>query len=1055
MALLEKLEIVIDADAREAKREFEKIGRDAEKSLSSIEDAAGEVGGDAADRLAGNTAEFRKAGQKLSDAAGDSLDLSAAAQDAAADVSRALDREQGDAAQAGRRVGASAMDGVTDGVKSNTSGFDKLGEQLGEQTGGGIGGGIMDGLSGLGDGLTGAMDDALGALPAGVAGPAGAAAAAVGALFVKGFADAVANDAAIDILGNRLATLGADQAQLAEVSANLYRDAWGESTADVNDAIDAVYSTLSESRESEEALESLTGMAMGLAAVLGIDVTEAVQAAGTLISTGLATDAVNAFDQITTAAESVPKAMRDEILTVFTEGEYARAFEALGYSGEQAFGMLVAAADGGTFALDKTGDAVTEFTRLNQDMSENLMEAYDIINLGAEEYQAKILQGGPVARQAFMEIIDAVMQVEDPAQRATAAMGLFGTPLGDIASDSEQLNEILGFMASDALPGVAGSANENAEAFDNMDASITVVKRSLQGLFSDYANRQLDPVADLIQQDEKGFSDYGRAAGEWFLNAYEQTVVGPLSVIVPEEYQPSSVVASAWNWLFGQDAPEVEGDLEAISGWFGVIGVEASEARGDIDGAADGLDGFGGSVDAVAKELQFAGDMFDMAGNRAAAFQERLGNTTGLDNMLASTLSLNESFPDLAEALSSLGNNFDVSDIAEGIEIASDDVAGYLSQIASVGGNVQQVIADTLEYQGEEAARKRADELRTSFVGMMEDASFTEEQIRELLEVIGLSDWQIDAAVTLSGTDLAIAKLQLLRDYLEDDEGNSALPRELNLQIATEINAGRFEQAADWVQIWQEDIQDGFIDNPWLISMGLGPTRPVEDGVQALKDGEEAKPPALLPFGANTDPAGFALEVWKEEQANDVPTEVPMGANTDPAGFALEIWKEETKNGTETPVPIGANTTAADTEVDIFKGRARSRTDIRFGADLTEAQRQVSSFLGQFPAFRVGPAGPARSPSRSGRATGGRVIEGAQYTVNEYAPEVFMPDSPGFVMSSADTKALVDGVRALVAAGGSGQGLIVNQNIVTPDPMASAAESARRMRDASYLAGAR
>jgi len=1041
VALLEKLEIVIDADAREAKREFEKIGRDAEQSLSSIAVAAGEVGGDAADRLAGSAGEFRKAGEKLSDAAGDSLDMSAAAQEAAADVSRALEREKGNAEQAGRRVGASAMDGVSDGVRSNTSGFDKLGADIGQETGGGIGGGIMEGLGGLSGGLSSVMDDALGALPEGVAAPAAAAAAVVGAMFVQGFADAVANDAAIDILGNRLSTLGANQEQLATVSANLFRDAWGESTAEVNDAIDAVYSTLSESRESEEALESLTGMAMGLAAVLGVDVTEAVQAAGTLISTGLATDAVNAFDQITTAAESVPKAMRDEILTVFTEGEYAAAFEALGFSGEQAFGTLVEAAQQGTFQLDKTGDAVTEFTRLNQDMTEGLKGAYDIIGLGAEEYQAKILQGGPVARQAFLEIIEAILQVESPAQRATAALGLFGTPLGDIASDTEQLNEVLGFMAANALPGVAGSANDNAEAFDNMDASITTVKRSLQTLFSDYANETLDPLANLIQEDDKSIGDYAAAAGQTFLDVFETTITGPLGYIINKALPGDmtiqgaigGVLGDAWNFVFGGDEPQVEGDFNAISGWFGVIGVEAQGAGAKIAETGGGLKSFGGLVDNVAKEMQHASDMFDLAGFRATAFQEKLDDTTGLDNMLSSTLALNDSLPDLFEALSSLGNNFDVSDIASGIETAGDDVAGYLSQIAGVGSSVQQVIADTLEYQGEGAAVDRADDLRASFVGMMEDASFTEEQIRELLEVIGLSDWQIEASITLSGNEEAFRKLQVLRSYLEDADGNSILPEELNAQIGIEIQEGDFASAVDWIRIWQEDIQDGFIDNPWLVSMGLGPTRPVEDGVQALKDGETAKPPMRLPVGVNTELATGDLSLWKIFASAGI-TNTPVGADTNPATTTTNVWKDSVRGAPSTDIPIGAN--------------------------LDPARVALSNFFNQMPVFRIpiaaaGGFNPPRPTIRGpGRATGGRVIEGAGYTVNEFAPEAFMPDSPGFVMSAADTKALVDGVRALVTAGG-GQGMVVNQNIVTADPMVSASESVRRMRDARYLAGAR
>ena len=79
---------------------------------------------------------------------------------------------------------------------------------------------------------------------------------------------------------------------------------------------------------------------------------------------------------------------------------------------------------------------------------------------------------------------------------------------------------------------------------------------------------------------------------------------------------------------------------------------------------------------------------------------------------------------------------------------------------------------------------------------------------------------------------------------------------------------------------------------------------------------------------------------------------------------------------------------------------------------------------------------------------GGPLAKGQMSYVNEMGAELFVPSSSGFVMDSDDSKALVRGVEAMLAGGGS------TINVYeTASPRQTATEVVRKQRDAAYLIG--
>lgn len=864
MALLERLQIVIEADARTAEREFDRIGRQASESLGSIEDAAGKVGDNAAAELAGASSEFARAGRKLSDAAGDGLDLSAAAREAAADVSRALESQRQEAEQAGRRLGDSAGAGVTAGVRDAGSNVRSAGSNLGDQAGEGVSDGLLSTIGGIGGDLTGALDDVLGALPAGLAGPVAAVGAAVGLALVGGISDAIETENLGDVIAARVGEGAAESERFARVTSDVFRDAWGESTAEVADSVDAVYSTLSESRGSEEALRDLTERAQAFADVFNQDVGQAVSNAGVLIETGLARDAVEAFDLMTAAAQRVPAAMRDELAEATQE--YSTFFAALGFDGRESFAILTDAAQEGRYELDKTGDAMKELSIRATDLADTAaMDALEELGLNARNTATDLLEGGEAARVATQQIMTALDGVPDPAKQAEIAIALMGAPLEDL--NKQEIPEFIERLAgaSDGMQDAAGASDRLTDSLKNQQSSLTILKREALGFFEDFADDALAPAA-AIADGETTFQELGTAVGESFMTGLSLTPLGKLAEEPLKFWSDILGVGESVDILglvMGNTTPAATGDNDWLWERLGLnpggpdLGLEQIPAEASVARK---------SLQTVNDEIELFVDLSDLAADRADSYLERISGLSNLDEEIAAQLSLRDAVADLADGLGAL-QGVDIQGFADGAVQVSDDAADALGDVAGAAAAAQEQIASALEFEGEEAAVAEADRLREQFVGIFEAAGLSTGQINTLLESMGLLPDQVSTAIELSGTEEALAKLDLLSVRF-NGENADAIPDVVQTEIDVAIAEGRFVDAANLLSLWVADQTDGYIDNPLLVAMGLGETDSASEAVGVWKRGEEGKPPVRVPVGANTDPARLSTSFLMRDIAN-------------------------------------------------------------------------------------------------------------------------------------------------------------------------------------------
>lgn len=144
--------------------------------------------------------------------------------------------------------------------------------------------------------------------------------------------------------------------------------------------------------------------------------------AAIMMKNGLARSSDEAFDLITSGMQRVSTQMRGEMPEILHE--YSTHFRNMGFTGAETMSLLVNMAQQGKFALDKTGDAIKEFSIRGSDMSKNSVSAYKTIGLDAAAMSSAIATGGDSARRAMEKTARGLLSIQDPATRANAAISL-------------------------------------------------------------------------------------------------------------------------------------------------------------------------------------------------------------------------------------------------------------------------------------------------------------------------------------------------------------------------------------------------------------------------------------------------------------------------------------------------------------------------------------------------------------------------------------------------------------------------------------------------------
>jgi hypothetical protein len=162
---------------------------------------------------------------------------------------------------------------------------------------------------------------------------------------------------------------------------------------------------------------------------MGVDVTDAANAAAQMMRNGLAANADEALDLLARGMQQGANSAGDLLDVV---SEYGSTFAELGVSGPQAVGLIDQALAAGIPNADFAADALREMGIIGREAGEGAATALESLGLNAADYFAAMQAGGPQASAALDTVLDALRNTEDPAVRSAAAVELVGTQYEDL-----------------------------------------------------------------------------------------------------------------------------------------------------------------------------------------------------------------------------------------------------------------------------------------------------------------------------------------------------------------------------------------------------------------------------------------------------------------------------------------------------------------------------------------------------------------------------------------------------------------------------------------------
>lgn len=276
---------------------------------------------------------------------------------------------------------------------------------------------------------------------------------------------------------------GAELENLRDVMENVYADNFGEDVADVADAVAMVNRNMA--NLDQNGLTAATEGALALRDAFEYDVEESTRAAEA-IRKNFGSSAEEAFSLIAAGAQNGLDFSGELIDTI---NEYSSQFAKLGFDADGMFNILQAGADGTAWNLDKVGDAIKEFSIRAIDGSDTTVEAFTSLGYNADELMATFAAGGEGANDAFFDVLDTLMAVDDQVARDALGVALFGTQWED-----------LGVEAMQAMADASQAAYDTGDALEQINqVKYNDLDSALQGI-----GRQIEvallPAADAMYQ---------------------------------------------------------------------------------------------------------------------------------------------------------------------------------------------------------------------------------------------------------------------------------------------------------------------------------------------------------------------------------------------------------------------------------------------------------------------------------------------------------------------------------------------------------------------------
>ncbi|GJF06605.1 phage tail tape measure protein [Pseudonocardia sp. D17] len=326
----------------------------------------------------------------------------------------------------------------------------------------------------------------------------------IGAAITKGLADAIDFSSAQGKLQAQMGLSAQDSARFGKIAGDLYSGAYGDSLEGVNDALRSVMQSGALAADATDAqIQNVTGSVLNLSTAFGVDATDAANALGQMMRTGLAPDAQTALDVIYRGFQLGDDKAGDFLDTL---NEYGTQFRKLGLNAADATGLISQGLQAGARDSDLVADSIKEFSIRAVDGSKTTADGFAAIGLNAGQMAERIGAGGDVAKVALAQVLDGLRGIKDPAQQSQAAVALFGTQAEDLGAALFALHPE---TAAAGLGQIGGAADQAGQALQTPASRMESFQRTLQTTIVDLIGGKVLPIFSTLIDWGKKIFDWG------------------------------------------------------------------------------------------------------------------------------------------------------------------------------------------------------------------------------------------------------------------------------------------------------------------------------------------------------------------------------------------------------------------------------------------------------------------------------------------------------------------------------------------------------------------
>ncbi|MET3831028.1 phage-related minor tail protein [Paenibacillus sp. DS2363] len=382
------------------------------------------------------------------------------------------------------------------------------------------------------------------------------------------------------------AATGASVAEMAEfkdVAEEIYNAKIGESFDDIGNGLVKVRQVTG---LAGEALEETTKNALIFRDVFEEDVQASIRAADQMAKQFKITQ-----DQgYNLLAQGMQKGlnMSDELID--SVSEYSVYYKKLGFGANDMFNMFGAGAAEGVFQLDKIGDSIKELTIRTKDQSKTTYEGYEALGLNAEKFEQAVAGGGEAAKNATLQIFQALGKIEDPVKRNTAGVSLFGTQFEDLEYE--------------AIKAMGEARNQFDMTADTMqeieDVKYSSLTKEIQGLGRELMTELIIPIGEDLMPTLRDMTNWAKDNKE---------LIKDLALAVPTALLAKNVISIGRSFTgVGKTVVDAASGAGKFSGAIGFLANPVGLAVGAVGALTLGVMAYKKHQEAARQELIHMGD---------------------------------------------------------------------------------------------------------------------------------------------------------------------------------------------------------------------------------------------------------------------------------------------------------------------------------------------------------------------------------------------------------------------------------------------------------------